>query len=403
MSFGVLSTGFTLKTYNDIINDLETKAKEVFGSDIDLSDHSRLKKYIQVVALELDTAWQLLEDAYYSGYLDYATGQSLDNVVALIGITRKAALKATGTVTFSRSSPASQDILIPSGTRVETSGSNPVQFKTTQAVTLLQGTTSINASIEALNAGAASNVAANTITVIVDPVSGVESVNNSNPTSGGSDTESDEALRSRVKQSLSLGGSATLDAIRAEVLAVDGVTAVSIEENDTTTDNTGSGGLPPKSFRVMVLGGDDNDIAQAIFDSKPAGIQSYGSSSGTATAGDGTQYTINFERPTQKTIYVDVTVTKDSTYPSDGDTQVETAVISYIGGTDADGVEHTGLGVGDDVIYNKVIDAVMSVQGVVDAVVKIDLSSPPAGTSNISIASNEVARASTTSVTVTNQ
>jgi|Deesub1362B_J571_1020462.scaffolds.fasta_scaffold00525_9 uncharacterized phage protein gp47/JayE len=398
---GVDSNGFTLKTYNEIIADMEARAKNEYGLDIDLSDSSPLSKFLRDIAQELASFWQIMEDVYYSGYLDTATGVNLDRVVALIGLTRKQATKATGTVTFSRSTPASSDILIPAGTRVSTAGDNPVYFKTTDPVTLTAGSTSVDAPIEAVEAGAAGNVAANTITVIVDPVSGIESVNNASATSGGQDTESDAAFRTRVKQSLSISGNATLDAIRAEVLKVNGVTACSIEENDTTQDNTGTGGLPPKSFRVTVLGGDDNDIAQAIFDSKPAGIQAYGSVSGIAVADDGAQYTINFERPEQVTIYVDVQVTKDSTYPADGDTQVQTAVIDYIGGVDANGDTHIGLGIGEDVIYAKVVAAVMSIQGVVDATVKIDTTSPPAGTSNISIGATQVARASTTSVTVT--
>ena len=400
MAFGVTTAGFVPKAFDDILAGLENKAQEVYGPDVDLGDHSDLKKFMQVVALDIANLWQQLELAYYAGYFDTASGDSLDRVVALIGISRKAAVKAAGAVTFSRSTPAEADIPIPSGTEAQTTGASPIVFRTTQAVALLAGQTSVDASVEAEVAEAAGNVAAGTVTVLSTPISGIEAANNAAAMGGGLDAETDAQFRARVKLSLNAGGNATLDAIRADILAVAGVTAAALEENDTTDDNTGAGGLPPKSFRATVLGGSDDDAAQAIFDSKPAGIRAYGSVSGVATADDGTQYAIYFQRPAQVTIYVDATLTADDTFPSDGLTQVETAVIDYVGGTDADGGLHTGLGVGDDVVYNEVVAAVMSVQGVVDAAVKVDTVSPPAGLSNVAIAATEVARTTTASVTV---
>lgn len=386
MSFGVTANGFVLKTLQDIIADMEAEAKVQFGNDVDLTSTSPLKKFIQVIAAEQARLWQVLETVYYSGYLDFAVGQSLDNLVTLLGFVRRAAIKATGQVTFY----GLDGTQIPANTEIQTSGDSPIVFVTDSPVTISGGSATVN--ITAKVAGSNGNVAANTITVLTNPIAGVTSVTNQSATTGGRDAESDEEFRNRVKQSLSSAGAATLDAIRAGVLQVTGVTSVNVEENDTTTDYTGTGGLPPKSFRVLVLGGANDDIAQAIFDNKPAGIQSYGSQSGTAYDDAGNSYTMYFERATEVAIYVNVTLTKDSTFPQDGNKQVETAIISYIGGVDADGNEHIGLGIGEDVIYNEVVAAVMSVQGVVDAVVYIDTSSPPTGTSNITISSTQKAK-----------
>lgn len=395
MSYGVTTSGFVLKTLQDIISDMETEAKVQFGNDVDLASTSPLKKFIDTVAAEQAKLWQSLENAYYSGYLEFATGTSLDNLIALLGFTRNAAVKATGSVTFSGVNGTD----IPANTEVQTSGSSPVVFRTDAQVTISGG--SATANITAKTGGLSGNVAINTITVLTAPISGISSVDNTTATSGGKDAETDAELRNRIKQSLSAGGAATLDAIIAGILQVTGVTSASIEENDTTTDNTGSGGLPPKSFRCLVLGGTDNDIAQAIFDNKPAGIEAYGDVSGTAQANDGTNYTIYFKRPTEKTIYVDATLTTDGTFPADGNQQVETAIINYIGGTDADTMEHLGLGIGADVIFNEVVAAVMSVQGVVDATVKVDTVDPPVATGNVTIAATEKAKTSTTAVDIT--
>ena len=257
MSYGVTSTGFRPKPFSVILEELKQLAKQEFGEDIDLSENSRLLRFLEIVAKREDELWQMAEDAYYAGFIDFATGSSLDFLAALVGYKRVEARRASGTVTFSRSTPATSDIIIPRGTRVATADGSVV-FKTTEAVVLTAGSTSVDAPIEAVEAGANGNVVANTITKIVDPISGIESVNNENPTSGGRDAETDEEFRYRIKTTIQSLGKATLDAIVARVRSVEGVRSVKIEENDTMEDHTAEGGLPPKSFRVFVWGGDDN-------------------------------------------------------------------------------------------------------------------------------------------------
>jgi len=386
--YGVTSSGFIPKPYSVILEELKQLAKQEFGEDIDLSENSRLLRLLEIVAKREDELWQMAEDAYYAGFIDFATGSSLDFLAALVGYKRIEARKATGIVTFSRSTPATSDIIIPAGTRVATSDESVI-FKTTEAVVLKAGDTSVDAPIEAVEPGSAGNVATNTITKIIDPISGIESVTNPEPTSGGRDAETDEEFRYRIKTTIQSLGKATLDAIKAAVLCVEGVKAVKIEENDTMNDYTAEGGLPPKSFRVFVWGGDDQAIAQAIFDAKPAGIRPYGSVSAIAYDIDGNPHTVYFERPTEVPIYIDVQVTTDGTEVTEQ--EIKDAIKAYF----------DTLELGDDVIYNKVVAAVMSVPGVADATVKIDKTSPPAGTSNITIADNEIAVTDDTKITVT--
>lgn len=388
MSYGVTQTGFRPKPFSVILEELKQLAKQEFGEDIDLSENSRLLRFLEIVAKRMDELWQMAEDVYYSAFIDYATGDSLDSLAALVGYKRIAARKATGTVTFSRSTPATSDITISAGTRVATADESVV-FKTTEVAILQAGSTSVDVAIEAVEAGSAGNVAANTITKLVDPVSGIESVNNAEPTENGRDAETDEEFRYRIKSTIQSLGKATLDAIVTNVRNVEGVRSVKIEENDTMNDYTAEGGLPPKSFRVFVWGGDDSAVAQAIFDAKPAGIQPYGSVSATAYDMDGNPHTVYFERPTEVAVYVDVQITTDGTSVTEQD--VKDAIKAYF----------DTLELGDDVIYNKVVAAVMDIQGVEDATVKIDTASPPAGTSNITIADNEIAVTDDDKITVT--
>jgi len=90
-------------------------------------------------------------------------------------------------------------------------------------------------------------------------------------TLAGSDVESDTALRLRRQESLSYAGVSTLDSIVAKVRALPGVSATIGYENTTNTPD--ADGRPAKSFEIVVNGGINADIAQTIYDFKPAGIE----------------------------------------------------------------------------------------------------------------------------------
>lgn len=88
----------------------------------------------------------------------------------------------------------------------------------------------------------------------------------------GQDVESDDSLRDRIK-STSWMGTSFIGTMRNAISSIDGVSKVSILENYTSSNNIDINGvlLPAHSIFVCVLGGDDNEVAKAIFDSKSAG------------------------------------------------------------------------------------------------------------------------------------
>lgn len=110
---------------------------------------------------------------------------------------------------------------------------------------------------------------AGALTAIQTAVPGLEAVLNPMAAELGSDDEPDAAFRLRWLNSVSAPESASLDAIRAAILAVDGVTAVWLTENPSPTP---TGLLPPHSLELIVEGGQDQDIAEALWRVRPAGI-----------------------------------------------------------------------------------------------------------------------------------
>ena len=92
-----------------------------------------------------------------------------------------------------------------------------------------------------------------------------------------------------------------------DVLEVEGVQQAFVFENVTLA--TDSDGLPPKSFEVVVEGGADQDIADTIFLHKPAGIETFGTTSLSVLDTQGFNHTVKLSRPTTLQMFVDVTVT----------------------------------------------------------------------------------------------
>lgn len=71
--YGVTSTGFRLKTREAIVADMEVKAKEVFGPNVNLSAKSPLGILIGLVSWPLSLVWLALQGVYNSAYVDTAT------------------------------------------------------------------------------------------------------------------------------------------------------------------------------------------------------------------------------------------------------------------------------------------------------------------------------------------
>lgn len=146
-----------------------------------------------------------------------------------------------------------------------------------------------------------------TITQIIDTVTGLDSVNNDIPVSVGKNADTDETLRQRWSSSLYNRGSANIQAVRSRVLECIGVNKVMVIEN--VGDVTDEDGLLPHSIEVIVSGGNNDDIANAIYLSKSGGIQTNGSEvveiRDTIT---NKTYPIHFNRPSNKPIWVKVEV-----------------------------------------------------------------------------------------------
>lgn len=185
----------------------------------------------------------------------------------------------------------------------------------------------------------------------------------------GSTRETDIELRARYKRFFLASGSATVEAIRTALISLDGVTEVFVEENDTEAFSTT--GLPPKSYKAVVTGGDENDIANSLWQNKPAGIRGVGDVVVNVTDSQGDLQSIYFSRPTGITVLVDVSYSlydeQENLFPIDGEQQIKNQVVAYL----------SSLPLGEDVIPQRISTHIFNtVQGLSVVNVLIGLNEP---------------------------
>ncbi|QHS17936.1 baseplate J protein [haloarchaeon 3A1-DGR] len=415
--YGVQEDGsFTRKHIDEIRSDQKQNFKNAVGEDIEVRQSSPQIQLLDANAIELARLWQVVEDMYYASFFEDATGEQLDKQLALAGYSRIPARSATGEVEFSRGDPAPDDITISSGTVVTTQRTETkpaIPFETTEGVVLSEGTTSVTAPIEALKPwqteldeewlGEETNVGANSITVIDDPVAGVDAVANPAPTGdedlgfvSGRDRETDPEFKLRYQNTLAGGGKATLGAVKADVFNAD-PDIRSVGATEIRDSNQGYG----VEVTVLAPGVPDDTVAQAIVESRAGGLESFGAESGTGVLDDGTETTEFFERATEVTITVDATITTSGTFPTGGIEEIEDRIVRYIGGVANDGLRYPGLEIAEDVIYDQVFRRLMEEQGVIEADLQIAISGNALGTSNVTINAGEAAMTDLAEISIT--
>jgi len=218
-----------------------------------------------------------------------------------------------------------------------------------------------------------------TLTEIVSSVPGWTRAENETDATKGEDAETDAEFRTRRIAALQGLGAATLNAIRGALLTVDGVSTAKVFENvEAVTDP--ATGRPGHSFEALVLGGVDQTILNSLFDKKSAGIQTYGTTSGTVTDSQGNDHTVSFSRPASVSIWIEIDLTVNADFP--GVLEVESRVLAF----------GDALDIGEDVIvYPALIGSFDDVPGITDVAIRIGTAASPTLDDNIIITETQLA------------
>lgn len=385
MTFGVTPQGFRRPTLQEILARIEARQRATIDPELDVSTESPLGQLNGIMARELSLLWEQAELIYHSNDPDRAEHAALLALAKLTGTERRAASH----------SEVDETVNLDVGTTllagvhfVVHSGNASIRFTPLEDFTA-PSTGSHIRRFRAENTGPIV-AGSGTLTVIGTPVTGWNSATNAGDAIPGRNVDTDAELRTRREQQIASAGSATSRAIVADLLELDEIEAVLPFEN--VTDSVDVNGLPPHSFEMVIWddGADEDKVAQTIFDSKAAGIRSFGAISGTAVDANGNNQTVNFTRATQREIWVELNLTTGPDFvAADFEEAFATAANEL-------------FGVGDDILATRLIALAWAQPNVEDVVsVKLDFTASPVPSANLTIGNREIGRFDTGRITLT--
>lgn len=170
----------------------------------------------------------------------------------------------------------------------------------------------------------------NVITTQVSQNNTIIKVNNPLDFVSGRDLETDEDFRGRYERSLAIGGTSTFNNILSRLLSLPNVVDALILENTSTVEDT-QNNLPPKSYSCIVVEGNDENIANTIWETKPLGIETVGSITSLVKDNKGNTQSVNWDRPEDTYIFLRLTYSKysEEVFPVSGESLIREALLEY--------------------------------------------------------------------------
>ena len=202
-------------------------------------------------------------------------------------------------------------------------------------------------------------------------------------TTGGASAENDVAYSARQMRAMARAAAGIPAAIESNLWAVEGVRSVRVDWNAGL--DVDANGVPPKSVRATVAGGNVREIARTLLEKGVgAGIATAGSDTiAIQTSFGGQAVPVSFERPQEIPIYIRVRLITEPgrILPDSFITQIKDSIVAYIGGAASDGTYYAGLMPGENVSRAQIDAAVCRFAGVASAVVRLSRKGIPASDS----------------------
>jgi uncharacterized phage protein gp47/JayE len=328
MSYGVTPTGFVKKSLSEISAETEAEYKALLGDDFNLDPNEPAGQEKGIYDEREASLWDLTESLYNMMFVDNSEDVPLDNLVALNNKKRLGAetSKIKGAVVT-----GTPGKVIPVGFKASVDGNDLAVFETVDPWTIGGGGT-VEIDMESTETGKI-YAPAGTLTNIVTAESGIDSITNPTDADLGRPIETNAELKTRRAAQISTSGSSNDDGIAAAIVnEVENVIEARVRSNRKGYEVNGQ---PANSYTAYVRGGDDQEIADKIWEVGNGGIQPYGDIEVTVVDRNGEDQTVGFSRITEQSIEAEITLQRntDSTeglvYPSNGDEQVKDALVAY--------------------------------------------------------------------------
>lgn len=377
------ASGLHLPDYPAVLDYVQTQMRAIYGEDLYLDADSQDGQLAAIFAEALYDCYALAASVYNSYSPASAQGVSLSRQVMINGIRRRTdtlstvTLRIVGTVGKTLINAVAKDglgqsWLIPDRTTISASGE-----------VLVTATAAESGDVRA---------GAGDITTIATPMRGWHSVSNPEAAIVGAAVELDAALRRRQTVSTALPSRTVLDGVIGAVESLEGVTRVKAYENDTDTldDNA----VPGHSIALVVEGGDNTAIAQAIAAKKGPGCGTHGNTAITVTDKYGSPTIIRFWRRVDAPIIATIRIKPLAGYLAVTGAAIAAAVANAI----------NAISIGGDVLMSKLYTPVNAADGTartfdVDAILLAFAGAAPAAL-NLAVPYNAAASCEAANVTV---
>lgn len=162
--------------------------------------------------------------------------------------------------------------------------------------------------------------------------------------------ESDEEYRYRGKL-LQSGSSGKYTSIIMALKSVKGVVYENVQQN--TSPNPTNSGIINNGVAITVMGGNEDEIALAIFNSVSEGIATSGDILKMVKDINGFEHEIRFSRPKIVPLELSLSLITYPNFPVNGNAKIRQAIVEWF----------NSLNVGEDIHYSRLYEPINSIQG----------------------------------------
>lgn len=231
------------KTFTTLVSDQVTAIQASASALIDFTIGAPLRAIVEANAAMVLWLQGLILHLLAVTRAATSSGADLDSFVLDFGMTRLAAVAATGRVTFARFTPTLQ-ATIAVGVAIQTADgtqsftviadlTNGAYNAGLGAYVIAAGTSSASVTVRAVTAGAGANVAGGQINTLTSALPNVDTVSNALAFTNGADAETDTALRARFVAYIASLSKATKNAIGSAIMNVQPGMHYTLVENQT--------------------------------------------------------------------------------------------------------------------------------------------------------------------------
>lgn len=239
----------------------------------DLAPGSVARTMVEATAREFSELYARMNAVYDAGFIDTATGASLDQLVALVGITRVDGAAEIAEVTLTRDSRITARVIIPAGSQIavlRVQADDKVIYTVDDDYEMREGENTLVIGMHALpdltqnqtaaDVALSQDDADNGTVTQLRPIAGIAGLALVGPSVSLGIRESDEQLRKRAKMAIASAGGGTAKALENALMGIAEIKSVHLRDASDLND-MGQPYMPPGELEI-VLETSDADLIQ---------------------------------------------------------------------------------------------------------------------------------------------